>query len=548
MTRDSTDRFNYQDAGLIYFDRDTFPHNIGSVGIFEGAIPFAKYLAHVERRLDLVPRYRQRMVRVPLDLANPIWHDDPDFDIRRHVRAVTLPEPGDDAQLARLAGEFFASPIDRHGPLWSILLVQGLSGGRTAQLVKAHHCLVDGVGGVQLLIALLDTTPNPPPPGRRRKRKLEAPPDRATLFADAIFHQVMEQADAAERLARTLLRPRSLVRWGRTVASALLAAGPYIRERAPDTPWNTRLTSPRRLAWQDLPLQEARVICSAFGGKVNDLVLTVIAGALRRYFQLHGWDTDGVVLRVLVPVNARKDPDASALGNHISMMLAGLPLGEADPRKRFEAVSREMKSLKAADQAGGFQNLLQLLGRIPAPVQATLGGRLTAPNVVTNLLCTNVRGPETPLYCLGHEMVAHYPWVLVTWRMGLAVAVMSYMRSLYFSFTGDAGVLADLDRIADFLRDDFRQLYAAATKAPARRPSAKAAERARASAPAGRRGAAAPAAPSSKRGRKGGAPAGVRPPLARATGAPPSRNGRRPRPAAVEGEGVVAGQHGGQAS
>jgi len=528
MTRDSPDRFNYQDAGLLNFDRDTFPHNIGSVGIFEGAIPFEKYLAHVERRLDLVPRYRQRVVRVPLDLANPIWHDDPDFDIRRHVRSVVLSQPGDDGQLAHLAGEFFALPLDRERPLWSILLVRGLSGGRTAQLVKAHHCLVDGVGGVQLLVALLDTTPNPPPLRRRRKPKPGPIPDRATLFANAIFDQVLEQADTAESLTRSLRHPRSLVHWTRSVAGAVLAAAPYMLERAPDTPWNTRLTSPRRLAWQDVPLQEARAICSVLGGKVNDLVLALLAGALGRYFELHGWETKDVTLRVVVPVNARRGPEDRALGNHISLMLAGLPLGLADPRRRFEAVSRQMKALKEADQAGGFENLLRLLGRLPAPVQATLGGRLTSPNVLTNLVCTNVRGPETPLYCLGHEMVAHYPWVLASWRMGLSVAVMSYMRSLYFSFTGDAGVLADLDRVADFLREDFWQLHDAVTRRR-RRPSTIAAEKpARASAPRRTRVRAASAPPRTN-GRRAGR-AGALPPPGSATVRSPSKNGRRPEP------------------
>jgi WS/DGAT/MGAT family acyltransferase len=268
------------------------------------------------------------------------------------------------------------------------------------------------------------------------------------------------------------------------------------------------------------------VICAALGGKVNDLVLAVLAGALRRYFELHGWDTEDVTLRVAVPVNARKDPDDRALGNHISLMLAGLPLGLADPRERFEAVSRQMTSLKEADQAGGFENLLRLLGRIPEPVQAALGGRLAGPNVFTNLICTNVRGPETPLYCLGHPMIAHYPWVLATWRMGLSVAVMSYLHSIYFSFTGDAGVLPDLDRMAGFLRDDFWQLHSAATTARPR--AAKPAKRSRASAPKRARVPAAPAA-SRTDGRRADRAAVRRPPKG-AAGRSPSTNGRSPEP------------------
>lgn len=432
MTRE---RFNYQDAGLVNFDRDRYPHNIGSVGIFEGTIGFDAYLAHVDKRLNLVPRYRQRMIRAAWDLSTPAWHDDPEFDVRRHVRAGTLPEPGDEEHLRQLAGEFFAEPLDRERPLWEILLVQGLRGGRTAQLVKAHHCLVDGVGGVQLLIALLDTAPKATGRDRGFSYRPEPLPDRVAHVIDSVFDRLDDQLDAAERLALTALDPKSALGWGRAVGRALWAARPYLVHAAPDTPWNTKLSAPRRLAWQDIPLDEARAICSALGCKVNDVVLTVLAGAFQRYFLLHGWETDGVVLRVVVPVNERNAAEGDALGNHVSIVFAGLPLDAPDPVARLRTISNETRSLKQVDQAGGLADLLRFFGHLPAPIQAALGRRLTAPNFLGNVLCTNVRGPETPLYCLGYQMVAHYPWVLTTWRMGLSVAVMSYMQNLSFSFT-----------------------------------------------------------------------------------------------------------------
>jgi WS/DGAT/MGAT family acyltransferase len=294
-------------------------------------------------------------------------------------------------------------------------------------------------------------------------------PGRLTRLVDAVCDQALDQIEAAESLALTAVDPARAVRWGRSVGRALWAARPYLLRPAPDTPWSAQLSGPRRLAWQDLPLSEAREIRAALGGKVNDVVLTALAGALRRYFLLHGWKTDGVVLRVAVPVNARSDGDARELGNHVSMMLAGLPLGVADPVARFRTISGEMTSLKKADQAGGVHDFLTFFGRLPAPLQAALGRRMTAPNPFTNLLCTNVRGPETPLYCLGHEMVSHYPWVLVTWRMGLGVAVMSYKKNLSVSFTGDAAVLPDIERIAEFLADDFRELHDAVAQ-PRERP------------------------------------------------------------------------------
>jgi WS/DGAT/MGAT family acyltransferase len=155
-------RLSYEDATFLTFDRDEFPYNVGSVGMYEGVIPFDRYVAHVESRLDRVPRYRQRLLHAPLNIAHPAWHDDPDFDIERHIEEVVLPPPGDEAQLRRLAGDFLATPLDRSKPLWEIRLVQGLSGGRTAHLAKIHHCMVDGIAGAQLMGALLDVEPNPP--------------------------------------------------------------------------------------------------------------------------------------------------------------------------------------------------------------------------------------------------------------------------------------------------------------------------------------------------------------------------------------------------
>ena len=481
MSKELPDRLSYQDAGLLNFDREKFPHNIGSVGIYEGVIPFEKYLAHVERRLELVPRYRQRMLRVPLNMSHPLWRDDPNFDLRYHVRAVKLPQPGDDRQLAHLAGEFFATPLDRNRPLWEMLLVQGLSGGRTAHMAKVHHCMVDGVAGVQLLAALLDSEPNARrSPRRRTERPAQPLPGRASLLVDALFEEVLELTDTAERLALGLVHPTSLVQWGRSVGGALWAARSYFTSAAPSTPWSTRLTSPRRLAWQRVPFAEAREISSALGGTVNDVVLTVLAGALGRYLDLHGWETDGLTVRVLIPVNVRTKEEEHTLGNRVSFMLAGLPMDVPDPVARFQAIHREVTSLKKRDQAGGVDDLLRAVGRLPAPIQGLLGARLSAPNFLVNLICTNVPGPLTPLYCLGHRLIDHYPWVLATWRMGLSVAVMSYNEGLYYALTADAGVLPDLERLAGFLGDAFRELHEAAAKRERRGVPAAAEEAARA--------------------------------------------------------------------
>ena len=451
-------RLSYEDATFLNFDRDQFPYNVGSVGIYEGSIPFEAYLAHVERRLNLVPRYRQRLLPVPFGVAQPAWHGDPDFNIERHISQLVLGLPGDEAQLRRAAGEFFATPLDRSKPLWEIRLVHGLSRGRTAHLAKIHHCLVDGIAGVQLLGALLDTEPDPPeaPAGEPWCPPASVPGPLLRLV-DGAFDQLIEQIDAAEGMARALTNPGSAIGSVRSVATSLRAALPHLF-RIGKTPWATRLTTPRRLVWQTLPFDEVQRVKEALHGTVNDVVLAVLSGALRRYLTFHGDETDGVAVRVLMPVNVRGESEKRSLGNRVSFMLAGLPVGVTDPVARFRAIQAEVAKLKEIDQAGNLDRLAGLLGRTPPAFQRFLAAQLSVPNFIYDFICTNVPGPRSPLYCLGHRMVEHYPWVPIGWRMGLGVAVMSYDGRLYLSLTADRSVLADLDRLGGFIGESFDEL------------------------------------------------------------------------------------------
>jgi WS/DGAT/MGAT family acyltransferase len=472
-----TNRLGFQDAAFLNFERADLPYNVGSVGIFEGAIPFQKYVQHVEGRIELVPRYHQRVVQVPFSLAQPAWHDDPHFDVRNHVQRVTLRDPADDVQLARVAGEFFATPLDRSRPLWEIRLVEGLSGGRTAQVAKVHHCMVDGVAGVGLLAALFDTTAEGRAKHQRRRRQLEPTPDRVTVVTDAVFDQVAETLNTAGAITAAVINPLASYGWLRSVASSLWAARSYFAQPAPSMPWKTKLTNPRRLAWVQVPFAQAHEVSSAWGGTINDAVLTALSSAFARYMDFHGLQTKGVVVRVLIPVNVRSAAEEEALGNRVSFMLAGLPLDEADPRERFRRIHEEIAELKAKGQATGMDHLFQALGKTPVPVQKLLGGALDLPNTLANFVCTNVPGPKQPLYCVGYKMTDHYPWVPVAWQMGLGVAVMSYDQSLAISLTADREVMYDLDRLAGFIGESFGEVHAATGKRRRRRTSAPSAKR-----------------------------------------------------------------------
>jgi WS/DGAT/MGAT family acyltransferase len=455
-------RLSHADAAFINFDREWYPYNVGSVGIYEGVMPFDAYLAHCDRRLDEVPRYRQRLVRVPFELAYPAWHDDPDFDIGRHISQVTLPPPGDEAQLRRLAGEFFATPLDRSKALWEIRLVSGLSGGRTAHIAKMHHCLVDGVAGAQLLAALLDTEPLPPEEPRGEPLPPAGPvPGPAARLVAAAFDRVRAQLSVTEAVALAVVDPTAAARSVRSVARAFQEGWPYLFHIG-RMPWATKLTAPSRLAWQMIPFDAAHRVKEALQGTINDVVLTVLAGALGRYLASHDEETEGVVARVLIPVNVRGAAEEQDLGNRVSFMLAGLPVGEDDPIARFRAVHGEIVHLKETDQAGGLDRLSSFIGLTPPALQRFLAARLSAPNFIYDLVCTNVPGPRMPLYCMGHRMTEHHPWVPIGWRAGLGVAVMSYNQGLYFSLTADQSVLSDLDRLAGYISEAFDELYEAA--------------------------------------------------------------------------------------
>jgi WS/DGAT/MGAT family acyltransferase len=292
-------------------------------------------------------------------------------------------------------------------------------------------------------------------------------------MSDAIFDGIIDQMRFNERLLLTLADPLSALRTAQNITRAFSAAGRYFLTPAPRTPWSMRLSGPTKLAWQTVPFAEVRGVAKALGGTINEVVLTTLAGALGRYLEMKGERTDGLVIRAATPVNVRAEDEEETLGNRVSFMLVGLPVGEHDPLKRFEAIHAESRSLKDVGQAQGVDDLLRIMGLAPAPVHALLGRTLSVPNTLSNLVCTNVPGPLRPLYLMGHRMVEHYPWVPLGWRMGIGVALMSYDSEIYFAFSGDRHAPDDVHLLAPYLGDAFRELReaagvpAAAAKAPA---------------------------------------------------------------------------------
>lgn len=459
-------RLTAQDAAFLYFDSPASPLHLGSLGIYEGEIPYEALVRHLEPRIDGMPRYRQRVAFVPLNLSHPTWEDDPDFDIRRHVRRIRPRGGVDDERLRRLAEELFSPPLDRDKPLWEVILIEGVTGGRSALLARAHHCMVDGISGMELLTALLDLSPNPPPLPTPEPREPEPPPGPRTRLSDAFWDVLNEQVGLLTDLQLLLVDGRERRRRELLVGRALAKAARFLVQPAPPTPFNDALTPGRAIGWTDMSFADVRGIRSALGGTVNDVVLTILSGALARYLNVEGDHSAPPELRVIIPVNVRREDQYRALGNRVSFMLAALPIGLVDPVRRLQAICEQTESLKRLNQPAGIELLLASLMRMPAPAQALVGAVRGPVNSLANLVCTNVPGPMVPLYCVGHRMLEHYPLVPLGLRFGLNVAVTSYDQRLFFGVMADASQVPDADPVAAYLRESFEELRRAAGVAP----------------------------------------------------------------------------------
>jgi WS/DGAT/MGAT family acyltransferase len=451
-------RLSAQDATFYYLETPEAPMNIGSVAVFEGHISFRRFVENIESKMHLIPRYRQRVVEAPFNIGRPTWEFDPDFDIRRHIIRMPLPAPGSEEQLRELAALLTRGQLDRSKPLWEVYFVEGLEGDRTALVSKIHHCLVDGVSGIELLTVMLDVSPDPPPIVRPAVVPDPEPPSAATLFFDALFDSISESIDRAADFA--LLLADALPGGGRAqmkkIEKGLGATLPYVRTPREKLPFNGDFSGERALAWAEVPFHEARAVRKAHGGTVNDVVLTILGGGLAHYARAHGETTEGRVARVLCPVNVRREGERSTLGNRVSMLLVEVPLGVANSIERLKIITERTAALKRDSIAEGVEAVADMLGGLPPFVVTGLRALPGPPNTIANMVCTNVPGPLIPLYSVGHRLIAHYPMVPIAWSMGIGCAVTSYDSSLYFGLMADKQAAPD----ADVLREGIELAWA----------------------------------------------------------------------------------------
>ena len=448
--------------------------HVACVMIFDGQAPsYERFVAHIEERLHLVPRYRQKLAQVPLAQARPVWVDDPHFDTRYHVRTTALPGSGNEYDLQVLAGRVFSVPLNRSKPLWDMWLVEGLEGGRFAVLSKTHHALVDGISGLDIL-SVLFAPEGQDGPGARWQA--EPAPSGLKLLSDAVLERATSPAELI-RPARALLRaPGRALRNVFETAVGLGALAWAGLSPAPQTRYNSRVVGPdRRFVWVRGSLDDLKAIKNSLGGTVNDVVLAVVAGALRRHLLRVGEDVEGLVLRAFVPVSLRPDSDRGKLGNQVSGMLVGLDVSCADPSQCLAKISTELSAVKESGQVVGAGALTDLAGFAP-PALLNQGARLIARQRFINLVVTNVPGPQEPLYMDGHELQDIFPMVPLGTNLGLGIAIVSYNGTMNFGLVGDFDTMPDLEDLAGDFEAALEELREAA-HVPAPRSESESAAR-----------------------------------------------------------------------
>jgi diacylglycerol O-acyltransferase / wax synthase len=452
------ERMSTLDAGFFFVEHQNVPMHLGSVAVFTGPAPSYQELTELlAAKLALVPRYRQVVRTTPLQMLWPCWVDDEHFQLSRHVKQATVPAPGGKRQLRELAATIFAEPLDRGRPLWEAWLLDGLEGSQWAILSKVHHCVVDGIGGNDLMTAIFDLAPDAERP---------APVDWAPEPGPSVLELVgAEFRDRLRQWAGLLGQPlpsRAAVRnYGRglsasvqrlAVPSAASLNGPI----GPDREW----------AWVSGRLDEVKAVRAALGGTVNDVLLAAITRGFRDLLAARDELAEDVVVRSLVPVSIRTPDEHGVITNRLSAVLANLPVGEPDPVRRLALLRAEMDEIKQTSQAAGPELLTGLLGMaLPAWLAPSLRTAFQLPQPLVQTVTTNVPGPPIPLYVAGRKLLRLHPYVPLGDHVRISVAILSYRGQLNYGVTADPDAVPDLDVLTKGIRRGLAELKAAARAA-----------------------------------------------------------------------------------
>jgi WS/DGAT/MGAT family acyltransferase len=438
---------------------------VSSIAVFDGPPPspdeFAEMLAG---RLPQIPRYRQKVRQIPLDLGPPVWVDDEHFDLDYHLRRTALPAPGGDGELRTLMGRVMSARLDRSRPLWEYWLVEGMAGDRWALISKIHHCMVDGVSGTELYTVILDPTSEPRAAGPDGWAP-EPEPSSGLLLATALRDLALTPGRQALALVTALRHPRRLagqaldtVRGLAALSSALVPAGA--------SSLSGPLSATRRFSWSRASVDDVKAVRRALGGTFNDVVLAAVTAGFRELLLARGETPTANAVRTMVPVNVRAPDEVAVLGNRVSMMLADLPVDIADPVRRLDAVRTRMDRLKAGKEAESVAALTALSRLEPFPLYSgsvRLAARLPHRAFVT--VTTNVPGPRQQLFALGRPLVEIIAYVPIGSTLRTGVSIFTYRDRITFGVTGDYDTAADVEVLARGIEDGLAALASAARAA-----------------------------------------------------------------------------------
>ena len=432
----------------------------GNLGTAEGGMDIESIRRFIGNRLQYVPRYRQRLEWVPIE-GHPVWVDDATFDLGYHVRHVALPRPGSDEQLRTLAGSLLSRSLDRSRPMWEIWVVEGLADGGFALVSKVHHCMVDGIGGVDLMKVLLspDSTDDV---GVTEVFEPRPAPTRVQLFGDEVARRMRAPRHAVQGVRKLMEESRLM---GDELRQRLMSMTASARSgwfsRASATPLNHKIGPNRRVAFLSTPLDQAKVVKKAHGGTVNDVVITAVAGAVRSFLiEERDHDVSTLDFRAMVPVSTRGEWPLTDSANAVTMWLVDLPVSEPDPLERYRLVRERTDHLKETDQATGAALLTQSASFTPATVLSVAARVAAATARPFNMTVTNVPGPQIPLYLLSAQLRHIYPVVPLWVNHGVGVALFSYNGALDWGIVADWDTVPDVDRFRIHVRRALDELHA----------------------------------------------------------------------------------------
>lgn len=462
----------FDNSFLLMESPNAYMH-VASTHIFEagplrtadGGIDIDAIKASVMAGLHMIPRYRQKLAYLSSE-NRPVWVDDDRFDIDYHIRHTSLPRPGSLEQLKEKSARIMQHHLDRARPLWEMWVIEGLAGDRWALVPKVHHCMIDGISGVDLMMVLMSMMPDQPivvgPPFQPRPI-----PSRAEVTFDTWVQRVGRPMKAIRGLGKLVAATRTVPQdalqraraLGDTLASALR---PHSK-----TPFNHKIGPNRHFDWLTMPLDEVKAVRYALEGSVNDVVLTIVAGTVRRFFKMRQVDPNRIRFRVLAPVSVRSDEERGTLGNRISAWIVDLPIGEPDPRAQFRRIQEQTVKLKESKQALGAKMLTEM-AEFTSTTLLALGAKNISRLLPFNMVVTNVPGPQFPMYMLGAKMQEVFPHVSLINNLGLGIALLSYDGKLCWGFNCDYDLVPDIAAFVEATQATFDKLKRTAGVKPER--------------------------------------------------------------------------------